>query len=1625
MLKLKYLTALLLLAALAPVPAFAEHTLTEPTTGFTEADRTVTVGNSLSFLFPATSGGGSVSAVVPASACRRPGSSAVLVSPVSTAEFLTDAVRWRWTPDASVADRTCNFSLFLSDPTELNTPETTVIFEIIVNSAPPDTAVPAFDPAASIDNQLYLTTDIPSAIPDLTLPIATGGDGTLAYSIRPLLPAGLTLTGRILSGTLAARTSQASTAYTYRVSDTDSNPADTDTDTLTFTIEILNILFVPMFSSTANIPAQVYAVGTDIGDVTLPQGYGSEPLAYSIMPTLPNGLTLTGRTLSGTPAARTAQASTAYTYRVDDGDGSNADFSTLPFTIRITGTGVNICGRTAAVEAAILTAITPSPACIDVSAAQLASVTTLNLDDMVIATLQSGDFAGLTGLTMLDLSDNNIGTLPADIFDGLTALQTLLFNRNRGLTTLDEDIFDGLTALTILDLTDNEFTALPADIFDGLTALEDLNLVFNRLTGLPADIFDGLDTLSALDLSGNSFTAGTGLPAGIFDDVLDTFDGIDTNFDQNVRDAHFVCSRDDADAIVAATVSVENCLRISSVEFDTALVQIDATLSGLTLSPGNLNPAFDSAITTYTVSLGNVAGVIVMPTATNAGATITVNGDPVASGADSATIPLTANAPLDIPIIVTAADSATRLTYTVTATRSTMATVSGVAFTSTGPYALGEPIQVTVTFSENVTVTVTVTGTPEIALNVNGISRAATYISGSGSADLVFTYTVTAGETDANGVGINANAITTPGSSTIQNAGGNDAILTHVAVLQNLTHRVETTAPTLTGATVNGNSMVLTYNENLDPSSTPANNAYTIGVSGTGTATVTGTTISGAGATLALSAAVTRGLMVTVSYTPGSTPLQDTAGNDAARLTMRSVTNATPEPFGTIYTDDDIPATLDVGQDFSVDFDINHPDASGSGVRWSQTTNDCGIAHRIDGEGVLTFTPLVAQAESTCNFVVRFEDTTDRTVDTFEFTVSINAAAPAVPVASDGSRTVTEGETIAINLSVVGTAPVTCATTSPLPGGLTLNGAACTIMGDVADDAVTNGTLLQVFVIAYTATNTAGSDSGTYTLTVNALNSAPTFSGARISAQIYAVGTSIGTVNLPPGTGGDGALTYTITPLPSGLRLNVTPTGNTLTGTPAAGTEQSATAYTYTVSDSDVDTAATDTESLTFTITIQPVPEFTIVIADQVYCAGVPIPDLVLPEATGGTPELLYSLTTSRPLDPGLTFTSATRTLSGTPEAIQSEESLTYTVTDANNGTDDLTFAITVKEQFSFEFGSGRVVPPPIVLTEDTAPETFTGSLSLRVASTPTVTSGGMYSLSAHQLDGASSQSLTVSPSMVGINSEETARFSGISSLTATNRVIEVSVAAMTENDGPIGGRFIAALVSAPLTPPAPSTTLAASLTMSSNPLEVMGGLITPGSYALSQRITTMATIPGTALSPVAPVGYADTGTGLFDFNISGVSACGRVQVLIPLLSEAPADARLFKYAGSAGGWNPFTSVVGGDNYYDSASSPCPAIDAPRQAAGDAFDPAVHVWRDASSGTQAGARCLLLDISDGGINDADGSGNGIVFDPSGLFIRGGGGGGHGGMHGLWLLLLFMGLLALRLPSSFPRKRESS
>ncbi len=164
----------------------------------------------------------------------------------------------------------------------------------------------------------------------VTLPAATGGDGTLTHAITETLPDGLTFTAatRVLSG--IPTTTQDRTTYTYTATDADTtNP---DSAQLRFTITIAADL-APTFGAT--IAPQTYPINNAV-NVTLPAATGGNgTLTYAITEPLPDGLTFTPatRVLDGTPTAEQDEAT--YTYTATDSDTPNPDTTELPFTITI------------------------------------------------------------------------------------------------------------------------------------------------------------------------------------------------------------------------------------------------------------------------------------------------------------------------------------------------------------------------------------------------------------------------------------------------------------------------------------------------------------------------------------------------------------------------------------------------------------------------------------------------------------------------------------------------------------------------------------------------------------------------------------------------------------------------------------------------------------------------------------------------------------------------------------------------------------------------------------------------------------------------------------------------------------------------------------------------------------------------------------------------------------------------------------------------------------------------------------------------------------------------------------------------------------------------------------------
>ena len=92
--------------------------------------------------------------------------------------------------------------------------------------------------------------------------------------------------------------------------------------------------------------------------------------------------------------------------------------------------------------------------------------------------------------------------------------------------------------------------------------------------------------------------------------------------------------------------------------------------------------------------------------------------------------------------------------------------ISEISITSTPPagqndfYKLGDVITFTVSMKQ----AVTVTGTPTLSLVLGSdTSKKASFVSGSGSTALIFTYVVASGDLDSNGISWNANALSLNG----------------------------------------------------------------------------------------------------------------------------------------------------------------------------------------------------------------------------------------------------------------------------------------------------------------------------------------------------------------------------------------------------------------------------------------------------------------------------------------------------------------------------------------------------------------------------------------------------------------------------------------------------------------------------------------------------------------------------------------------------------------------------------------------------------------------------------------------------------------------------------------------
>ncbi|WP_245363222.1 SwmB domain-containing protein [Cohnella thailandensis] len=220
------------------------------------------------------------------------------------------------------------------------------------------------------------------------------------------------------------------------------------------------------------------------------------------------------------------------------------------------------------------------------------------------------------------------------------------------------------------------------------------------------------------------------------------------------------------------------------------------------------------------------------------------------------------------------------------------------------------------------------------------------------------------------------------------------------------------TAPRFASAAMDGMSVVLTYNEDLDPTSTPAPANFYVAVNDVA-AQVTGVTVSGKQVWLKLQNSVAVGQKVTVAYTAGELPLRDLSGNAAANLASTNVSNTTnttiPKPSsgsisGSVLTLNfnktlnDLPSNA--ASQFTVKFDNNAVSIQTIALTGSSITFALGATPSSSQSVSVSYTPSSTPIQDKSgNAVAAFTN--------FYVTNGIDTVAPALSTATVANNIVT------------------------------------------------------------------------------------------------------------------------------------------------------------------------------------------------------------------------------------------------------------------------------------------------------------------------------------------------------------------------------------------------------------------------------------------------------------------------------------------------------------------------------------------------------------------------------------------------------------------------------------------
>ncbi len=1133
-----------------------------------------------------------------------------------------------------------------------------------------------------------LTATAGTAISDITV---TNSGGTATYSISPAIANNLSFD--TTDGTISGTPANAATNVVYTVTAT--NTTNSDSATLSITVN----------PAAPSIELSVATINAGIGKVIEPItviNNGGTPTSYAISDTLSAGLSFSTETgtISGTPSA-TASA-TIYTVTATNITGTDSATVEISVSqITIAPSIANIEGTQAYYAGVMISPVEftnsgdPAQSC----ASNLSLPVGLNA-------VVSGDSCAISGTpTMVSAATtytitatNPIGSDTATINISVTFATPSI---SVSTTTVVASVATAITAITVSNDGGTATYSISPALSEGLSfstetgtisgtpsaiaALQVYTITASNLTNSDSATLSITVNIAAPNISLSTTTI-TATAGSAISDITVTNSGgsatysispaIANNLSFDTTNGTISGTPANAATNVVYTVTATNATNSDSATFS---ITVNPAAPIISLSVSTLTATAGTAISDITVTnSGGTATYSISPAITNnlsfATETGTISGTPAnaatnvvytvtatnVTNSDSATFSITVNPAA--PIISLSVS-------TLTATAGTA--ISDITVTNSGgtaTYSISPAIANNLSFD---TTDGTISGTPANAATNVVYTVTATNVTNSDSATFSITVNPAAPIISLSVSTLTATARTAISDITVTNSGGSATYSISPAIANNLSF--DTTDGTISGT----------------PANAATNVVYTVtatNVTNSDSATFS-ITVNPAAPSIELSvAAINAGIgkvidpitVINNGGTPTSYAISDTLSAGLSFSTETGTISGTPSATAsaTIYT---VTATNITGTDSAtVEISVSQitiapsianiegTQAYYAGVMISpvEFTNSgdpaqscasnlalpAGLNAVVSGNScAISGTPTMVSAATTYTITA----TNPIGSDTATINISVTFATPSISVST--TTVVATAGTAISDITVTNSGGTATYSISPaIANNLSFSAETGTISGTPAN-AATN------IVYTVTATNVTNSDSATLSITVNI--EAPNISLSTTTITATA-GSAISDITV---TNSGGTATYSISPAIAN-NLSFDTTNGTISGTPA----NAATNVVYTVTATNV----TNSDSATLSITVNPAaPSIELSVAAINAGIGKVIEPITVIN-NGGTPT---SYAISRSLSAGLSFSTETGTISGTPNTTAS--ATIYTVTATNiTGTDSATVEISVSQ---------------------------------------------------------------------------------------------------------------------------------------------------------------------------------------------------------------------------------------------------------------------------------------------------------------------------------------------------------